>query len=45
MLIQYILIAVLVGYAVFAVVRMAKKNFTKTKNSKNSKCEKNCGCS
>ena len=45
LILQYIIIALLVGFALFSVFKTIKKNFSIKKNSSKSKCENNCGCS
>lgn len=44
--IQYILVALIVGFACYSIFKIFKKNFSPKKfNSKRTHCDKDCGCS
>lgn len=46
LLFQYILVAAIVLFAAFSLIKILKKNFAPKKfSSKRSNCDQDCGCS
>lgn len=46
LLLQYILVAAIVLFAVYSLFKIIKKNFAPKKfSSKRSNCDRDCGCS
>ncbi|MDV7696621.1 hypothetical protein N6B72_06800 [Chryseobacterium soli] len=46
LIVQYVLIILIVGFACYSLFRMLRKNFAPKKfSSKRSQCDKDCGCS